>query len=448
MTNGTVKKGNSLPVSDRLAVWRATVRLGVHNLLLHKLRSFLTMLGTILGVSSVISMLAIGEGSKREAVDQIRQLGAGNVIVRSVKPEQNSDSGPVRGSQQEVSRVLEYGLTYKDLDRLREALTTVERAIPIALVRKTAQHGRHIMNNARILGTTPDYEQVKQLVVQRGRFLAEPDLQSTANVAVLGKGAATRLFGFEDPLGQPVLLGQGAYRVVGVLDSQDSGNATAGAVGQQNFNNDIYIPVTSAQRRFGELQKIVRAGSRDYERLQLSEITLRVRDETLVSATADMARKLLAKGHPGERDFEIQVPLELLRQAEREKRIWNIVLGSIAGISLLVGGIGIMNIMLANVTERTREIGIRRALGARRRDITAQFLVETIVLSGCGGVLGLLLGVAIPMTVTYLSDIETRISWGAMALAVGISAAIGVIFGMYPARRASMLDPIEALRHQ
>ncbi len=429
----------------------ATLQLAVRNLLLHKLRSFLTMLGTILGVASVISMLAIGEGSKREAVEQIRQLGATNVIVRSVKPkheDQQGDSSTGTATQQRVSHVLEYGLTYRDYERLTETLPTINQAVPIALVRRNAQHNRYRITNARVLGTTPEYLSIKNLVVRRGRFLTTPDLRNTSNVAVLGAGAAERLFSFEDPIGESILLGDGAYRVVGILEPQDSGTATVGAIGRDDFNNDIYIPLTAARSRFGELQMILRAGSREFERTQLSEITLTVRDEELVPQTAAMARKLLEQTHPSGHDFEIQVPLELLNQAEREKRIWNLVLGSIAGISLLVGGIGIMNIMLATITERTREIGVRRALGAKRRDITAQFLVETMVLSTTGGVVGIVLGVAIPLGVTLLSGLQTALSLWSVALSFGISVSVGVIFGLYPARRAALMDPIEALRHE
>lgn len=430
-------------------MWLSVIQLGIRNLLLHKLRSFLTMLGTILGVGSVIAMLAVGEGSKRAAVEQIRQLGASNVIIRSVKPGQDDGGGTDQsaGGQRQVSYILEYGLRYKDFDRLTSTIPTLTQAVPIALVRKNAQYGRHRVSNARILGTTPAYLGVKNLQLERGRFLTDPDIAATANVAVLGSGAVDRLFSFEDPIGKLFLLGSGAYRVVGVLDTQASGNTTPGAGNQLDFNNDIYVPITAAQRRFGELQTIVRAGSRQYERTQLSEITLTVADENMVSQTAAMARVLLGQTHRKGDDFEVMVPLELLRQAEHEKRIWNLVLGSIAGISLLVGGIGIMNIMLATVTERTREIGIRRALGARRRDITAQFLVETTVLSTTGGLVGILVGVAIPVVVSMCSEIETVLSSWSVLLAFGISVAIGIVFGVYPARRASLMDPIEALRH-
>ncbi len=431
-------------------MWLKIVELSIRNLMLNKLRSLLTMLGTILGVSSVIAMLAIGEGSKRKAVEQIRRLGAANVIVRSVKPGEDDrrDASAGNSSQRQVSRVAEYGLKYADFDVLQATLPTVRRAVPVAMIRKNAQCGRRRMANARILGTTPEYLEIKHLKVRRGRFLTPTDLATTANVAVLAAGAAERMYSYEDPLGRPLLLSNGAYVVVGVLDPQDSGSAVPGAVNSLDLNNDIYVPLTSARSRFGELQLILRSGGRDFEKTQLSEITLTLHDESLVTPTAAMVRKLLEQRHAHKNDFEIQVPLELLRQAEREKRIWNLVLGSIAGISLLVGGIGIMNIMLATVSERTKEIGIRRALGATRSHIVTQFMVESMVLAASGGLFGIFLGVAIPVGVSRLSEIETAVSWWAIIVAFSTSVLTGVVFGVYPARRAAMMNPIEALRHE
>jgi putative ABC transport system permease protein len=432
-------------------MWLKIFDLSVRNLMLNKLRSLLTMLGTILGVSSVIAMLAIGEGSKRHAVEQIRKLGAANVIIRSVKPGQDEGGGDASSSgssNQSSSMVSDYGLRYTDFDRLTATLPTIKQAVPVAMIRKNAQHGRHRISNARVLGTTPEYRNIKTLILKRGRFLQDTDLLKTSNVAVLAAGAATRLFSYEDPVGKTVLLGEGAYRVVGVLQAQDSGGAVPGGASGQDNNNDIYIPLSARRSRFGELQMIIRTGGRDFERTQLSEITLTLHDETLVSQTAAMARKLLEQAHPGKEDYEIHVPLELLRQAEREKRIWNLVLGSIAGISLLVGGIGIMNIMLATVSERTKEIGIRRALGATRNHIISQFMVESTVLSSTGGLVGIFLGIAIPFAVSRMSEIETALSWWAILIAFGTSVATGVVFGVYPARRAALMNPIEALRHE
>ncbi len=426
----------------------ATLKLGVRNLMLHKLRSFLTALGTILGVASVIAMLAVGEGSKRHAVEQIRQLGAANVIVRSMKPrfDEEGDASSQTGTAQRTSRVLTYGLKYEDYQAL-SGLPTLKSAVPMVLMKKNAQHAGRRVLNARILGTTPKFLTIKGISVARGRFLTEDDLKRGTNVAVLGAGAQRRLFGFSDPLGQSVLLGSNAFRVVGVLRPR-LGAVVAGGVDNADLDQDIYIPLTTARQRFGELQVIVRTGGVDFERVELSEITLAVQDERLVSQTAEMARSLLKRHHPHTVDFEVQVPLELLRQAEQEKRVWNLVLGSIAGISLLVGGIGIMNIMLATVTERTREIGIRRALGARRRDIIVQFLLETMVLSTIGGMIGIVVGVGLPWLVTALFGIETYVAWWTVVLAFAISCGTGIVFGVYPAQRAAAMSPIEALRHQ
>ena len=425
-----------------------TLNLGAKNLLLHKLRSALTVLGVVLGSGSVIAMLAIGEGSKREALARIRQLGAENLIIRSVKPGQTGEDAHSGSGQtgQRISRVLEYGLRHKDYDLLLATIPTLRLSVPTALVRRDAHHRARRMSNARLLATTPDYLIIKNLKLRRGRFLTAADLESTRNVAILGAGAAKRLFSFEDPLEKTLLLGEDVYRVVGTLAAQAAASTVPGAMGEHDFNDDIYIPLSAARRRFGELQRIRTTGSSDFERTQLHEIVLQVNDTSLVQQTATMARRLLNRQHPGANDFQVEVPLELLRQAEQEKRLWNWVLGSIAGISLLVGGIGIMNIMLATVTERTREIGIRRALGAKRRDITWQFMAETVILSSTGGLLGILFGTAIPVAVSHVSEIETAVTVWSVLLAFSVSLGTGVVFGIYPARRAALMDPIEALR--
>lgn len=423
------------------------LKVGIKNLMLHKLRSFLTALGVILGCGSVVSMLAIGEGSKREALEQIRKMGANNVIIRSVKPnDQGDDSSSSAQANQNRSRVLEYGLKYKDLDRLTGTMPTVKQSLPIALVNKDASYQHHFMPNARILGTIPEYMTVKHLEVGRGRFIQPLDVKYMKNYAVLSAGAKELLFGYEDPIGKYVHLGDASYKVIGILKQQDSGTARPGGFGGSDQNKDIYVPLSCCQSRFGTFNYIQSSGSRSMERTELHEITLTVHHPEHVSQTAAMAKRLLDPSHP-QQDYEIVVPLELLRREQQEKRIWNIVLGSIAGISLLVGGIGIMNIMLASVTERTREIGIRRALGAKRADITLQFLVETVLLSSVGGILGVALGILIPFLVSTFANMETFISWWSVAVSFGISTGIGIVFGIYPARRAAMMDPIEALRH-
>jgi putative ABC transport system permease protein len=417
-----------------IAVWTA-----FKNLRLRKMRSGLALLGVILGVGSVIAMLAIGEGSKAQAIAQIRELGATNIIVRSVKPgsRPSASEGENTAGAQKVSRVVEYGLKFNDLKQFREAMPTVDRVIPVSLVRKDAHNGAKRVRNARIRGITPDYPKVKPLRLGRGRFIVTTDQTSAANVAVLGADAATELFGYEDPLGRDLQLGTMAFKVVGVLRAP-RGNPEA---------LEIYVPLETTRRRFGELQIVRTAGSVDFEKTQLNEIILGARSIELVGATAEMARKLLENSHNGKDDYEIQVPLELLERAEEQQSLWNLVLGSIAGISLVVGGIGIMNIMLANVTEQTREIGIRRAIGARRSDIVAQFLTESVVLCSVGGLLGIGVGVSIPLIVQHFAGIEAVVRLWSVALAFSISTAMGVIFGIYPAARAANMDPIQALRN-
>jgi putative ABC transport system permease protein len=388
-------------------------------------------------------MLAIGEGSKQEALEQIRRLGASNVIIRSVKPQPSNQAMTSSSS----SYVLAYGLTFNDMNRIKDIGLTGITVVPSVLHQKNIQHGKRHAASARVIGTTVDLPKVKPMQI-RGRFLSEEDVRESANVVVLGAGVAKELFGFENPLDQSLLIGDDAYRVIGVVGERDSGSATAHSANTDDQNQDLYIPITAAKNRMGIVQRIVDTGSRQYVRIELSEITIKLGDQEQVRPAAAMIRSILEKNHSDKIDYEVQVPLELLNQAEREKRLWNLVLGSIAGISLLVGGIGIMNIMLATVTERTREIGIRRAIGAKRRDIILQFLMETTVLSTSGGILGVLFGVMLPLLVTMALGIQTVTSLWSILIAFGISVATGIVFGVYPAYKAAVMSPIEALRHQ
>lgn len=420
----------------------ATYRLALRNLLLHKLRSALTLLGTILGVASVIAMLSIGEGSKKEALEQIRKLGAANVIVRSVKPQPNDNN-----SSSTSTNVLAYGLSFADLRAMESLKLDRSTIVPAVFHKKNLQHAKRNVKGARIVATTERLPEVKDLPL-RGRFFNADEVERSANVIVIGQSIATDLFGFDDPLGQSLLVGDDAYRVVGVISYGDSGSARTISKETGDQNRDLFIPITSAQNRMGIVQRLVETGSRQYVRVELSEITIELPDQNQVRPVASVVRSVLAKNHTNKGDYEVQVPLELLQQAEREKRLWNLVLGSIAGISLLVGGIGIMNIMLATVTERTREIGIRRAIGAKKRHIILQFLMETTVLSTSGGILGVIVGVLIPIAVSWVVGIQTSTSLLSIFVAFGISVGIGIVFGVYPAYKAASMSPIEALRHQ
>ena len=410
------------------------VHLGIKTLMLHKLRSMLTMLGVVFGVGSVIAMLAVGEGASAEAMEQIRRLGSQNIILRSAQPTEDQ--------QTERVRVSIYGLTYADDERIR-LLPNVTRTVPAKVVPRDAYAGVRNME-LRVVGTTPDWFDLVRRPVLAGRTLSARDMATNATVAVLTESAARRLLATEEPIGAIVRIGGGFYRVVGVVRSEPE---RAGGVETPDLDIDAYVPLPTARERFGDQVVRMAAGSREMSRVELHQIIVEVDSIDAVQPTAEAIRAVLARFHPRE-DYQVHVPLALLRQAEETQRMFNIVLGSIAGISLLVGGIGIMNIMLASVTERTREIGVRRAIGARRSQIVSQFLIETVVLSTTGGLIGIAVGVAIPWVIEHFAGMPTIVPLYAVVLSLGISVSVGVIFGLYPAARAAKLDPIVALRHE
>jgi putative ABC transport system permease protein len=423
----------------------STIRLGFKSLLLHKLRSALTMLGIIFGVCSVIAMLAIGEGASYEAQEAIKKLGSNNIIIRSVKPPDDaraSAGGMGRGF------ALEYGLTYDDGARIQSTIPGVTRVLPVRIIRENVRFAQNSVP-CQVLGTLPFYPDIVGLDIARGRFLSETDDRSQENVCVITVGLASRLFPYQDPLEHSVKIDAFYYRVVGLVREQSmiQQRTQSGKSEGEPLDNNVYLPLSTARVRFGEVLIRRSAGSFESEKVELHQITVQMRDLAAVESADPQIKTLLTRFHDRV-DYETIVPLQLLRQAEQTKRIFNIVLGSIAAISLLVGGIGIMNIMLATVTERTREIGVRRALGAKRRDITRQFLVETVVLSVGGGLVGVLVGVLTPFIVSQLTTMKTIVTVWSVLLAFGISGAVGIIFGLYPARAAAQLDPIEALRHE
>ena len=420
-----------------------TIQLGIKSLLLHKLRSGLTMLGIIFGVCSVIAMLAIGEGASYEAQEAIKKLGSNNIIIRSLKPPESESEGT--GAR---AFVLEYGLTYKDAARLRETIKGVDKVLPMRIVRENARFAANSLQ-AQVIGTLPYYTEIVGLELVAGRFLSVNDERNQDNVCAITQHLASRLFPYQNPLNQSVRVGAIYFQVVGIVretNRVEERTKTAKNEGE-TINNNIYIPLATSRKRFGELIVKMSSGSFSAERIELHQITVRMNDTEAVERAQPQIERAMARFHD-KTDYEIIVPLQLLRQAEETKRIFNIVLGSIAAISLLVGGIGIMNIMMASVTERTREIGVRRALGAKKRDIIVQFLVETVTLSVTGGVIGVIIGVATPLIVEHFADMKTIVTVFSVVIAFGISAAIGVIFGLYPASAAADLDPIEALRHE
>ena len=425
--------------------------------MLHKLRASLAMLGILIGVTAVIWLVALGEGVSYQAQQQIKELGATNIIIKSVK----SVGGANRSAG---SFFIEYGLTRDDFERIKD-IPTIVRKVPL---RDTPKEARFLDRkcDVRFIGCTPDYFELNHLTMERGRFLTDRDGSNRDNFCVIGSEAAAQLFPYEDPIGRAVKIDNDFYVIIGQTASRLPSAAIGGSLEGRDYNTDIYIPLATFRARIGDQVLIARAGGREGEIVQLNQITVGVSNIEQVEQTADLIKTLLEKYHKIP-DYAVIVPKELLRQAEMLRMMFNALLVVIAGISLIVGGIGIMNIMLATVTERTREIGIRRALGAKRRDIISQFLAETVVLTGTGGVLGMACGyLCRPATLGlrwvlqkffadvwknlphHLQALEPMFAAWSFFVAFGISVGVGVLFGLYPARRAAMMDPIEALRHE
>ncbi len=413
------------------------IHLGVKTLMLHKLRSLLTMLGVVFGVGSVIAMLAVGEGASREALAQIRKLGSNNIIIDTAKPSDDSASGTKR------TRISIYGLKYADDLRIAECIPSIKRTVPVKIIRKEGRLGSKTLP-LRLVGTTPAWFELVKRPLLAGRELSDGDLKKRTNVAVLTEHGARRLLATEETLGSVIKIGGNAFMVVGIIQS-DSGNA--GGMQTPDRDTDAYIPLTTARERFGDVYEQRSDGASIRESVELHQIIAEAVSLADVEPAAQAIEAMLTRFNK-QKSYRLQVPLALLRQAEATKRNYNIVLGSIAGISLLVGGIGIMNIMLASVTERTREIGIRRAIGAKRRQIIAQFLIETVVLSMTGGAIGVGIGVLIPWIITRTAGMPTLVTPLSVIVSLGVSMLVGMIFGIYPAVRAARLDPIEALRHE
>ncbi len=416
-----------------------TIKLGVKNLLLHTGRSILTMLGIIFGVGSVIAMLAVGEGASAHQQEAIRRMGSTNIILKSMKPSKDELSG----NDTQRQRTLAYGLTYLDAWRIDQTLPYVKRILPVRELRDEAQYRRNKFE-VKIVATIPAYQDLQGLVLKEGRFISDADQRNQTNVCAMTENMARKLFGFDNALGNAVRIGSFYYRVVGIVESSTR-EIEKSEFGQWGL--EVYVPLATVRSLYGDTITKGEAGSFSSEKVELHRIIIQCSETERVEDVALGVQRILERFHDN-MDYEMTVPLRLLRQAQETKRVFTIVLGSIAAISLLVGGIGIMNIMLATVTERTREIGIRRALGARRRDIVTQFLVETIVLSIGGGAIGVAFGVIVPSQIQDLTDIPTIVTVWSLGIAFTVSALIGVVFGLYPAVRAANLDPIEALRHE
>jgi len=428
----------------------AAIRTGISELLAHKLRSLLTMLGVIFGIASVISMVSIGAGARQEALEQIRLMG-----INVIQVNRTALSGDLA---LEAQRQSPQGLTYGDAEAIRTLFTSAERVVPVCRVfAELRQDGKTIP--AKTFGTTPDYATVNRVELAAGRFLDETDVERRARVCVIGADVKRDAFFLEDPVGKFLRINDEEFQVIGVMEERTI-RAGSSMFSLPALNGDIYIPITVAMEDFqiyveqaipmdtsGFFKILARLIDRPpLEQRPVTQIIVQVGDESQTWEAARVTQRILARRHKEIPDFETIIPAELLRQSQQTQRIFNIVMGAIASISLLVGGIGIMNIMLATVTQRAREIGIRRCIGASRSDIARQFLLEALVITAFGGLLGIVLGVEMATLISDFAGWRTIVSGEAILVSLGVAIVTGVVFGLYPAMRAASIQPMEALR--
>ncbi|HXI14623.1 MAG TPA: ABC transporter permease [Thermoanaerobaculia bacterium] len=402
------------------------------NLAKHKLRTALTMLGMVFGVGAVIAMLSIGAGAEKSALEAIDRLGVHNVIIRSsaVKPE---DLPAVRKKS--------LGVSLRDAEAIQEAIPHVTGVLPRIEIKSYKVIAAGARTKAKVFGVSWRQPQSTSIPLSEGRFFEEDEEIWHAQVCVIGESVRRDLFGFSEALGKDVKVNDVWLQVIGVLEAQEGSSGKNGVlqdVPLTSSSRQIFVPITTAMRKF----------ERDPLESPIDELQVEIAPAVSTSVAASMIRPLLDRLHAGAEDYELVVPETLLEQSRKTQRIFNIVMGSIAGISLLVGGIGIMNIMLASVLERTREIGLRRALGARQQDIRTQFMIESFSISFIGGAAGIIIGVVLAQIVAAFAGWPTVVSVWSIILSTGVSVSVGWASGIYPATRAAALDPIEALRYE
>jgi len=417
------------------------LRLGLRNLMGYKLRTGLTMLGVLIGVIAVIVMMAIAAGAEQALLDEIGRLGIENIIINSVRPPEKRED-----TQTSTRQFNRYGLTFKDEKQIRNTIPGLKKVLPVHKRREPVWWGSKKVE-ATVYAVHSRHMHLFNLEVVRGRNLTDFDGAAIKRVCIIRAGLVAELGILRDPLGMHLQVGNRYYKVVGVLRDQAFLGYARKALDIDAKTTEIYVPYDTMFRRLGTRTVVRRQGSREMTDVQLSQVVVSVNSVDEVLPTARMLTRVLELNHE-DRDYEMVVPLEVLEQRRRTQRVFHHFLVAIALISLLVGAIGIANIMLATVTERTREIGVRRALGAKRRDIMAQFLTETTVISTLGGLLGVALCFPVVRGVTWLYGWDAIITPASILLAVGISVAVGVVSGIFPARRAARLEPVAALRHE
>lgn len=427
--------------------WNQNIFIGIDGLLSHKLRSSLTALGIIFGVAAVIAMLSIGEGARQEALEQIQLMGINNIIIRVKDPTSQSFT--------KAKANFSPGLGARDAASIEDICDFVQAVVPQWEKTAPAQYVSE-RKDVRVIGTTPDFINVFNFQLSDGSFIQPLHLERQDNICVLGSDAKDKIFHFENPIGKQLKIDDQWFTVIGIMQRQLDPKKKMENLKIRNLNLDVYIPLTTAQNKMerfkgetGGFFNVRSSGNRiPVPKQLLDQITIKLKPESEIAEVTPIIQRIMERRHFGIDDFEIIVPEALVQQSQQTQKIFNIVMGAIAGISLLVGGIGIMNIMLASVMERTKEIGVRRAVGATRADVLGQFLFEAIFLSIVGGLIGVVLGFSLTKIITVYAEWRTVVSIPTVLLAFSVSAAVGITFGYYPARKAAFQNPIESLRYE
>ncbi len=445
----------------------ANLYIAVHAVLANKIRSLLTGLGIIFGVAAVIAMLAIGSGAQQELLDQIRLVGVNNIVIKPII-EQKEEKIEEKVGKKEKKK-FSPGLTVRDVNSIREVIPGVSRFSPEILIETTVIR-KGYRRSAKLVGVEPAYFQIFNFELAEGQMFTEEHLKMGAPVCIIGQGVKSRTFPTETPIGKSIKVGPHWLTIVGVLKERLVSQTSISKLGIRDFNMDVYAPLQTILIRYknrdmitAEALRLATMRSRgmifgndpaeeaeadDKNYHQLDKLVIQVNETASLKPTADILQRMLKRRHQDLVDFEIEIPELLLKQQQRTNDIFNYVLGAIAGISLLVGGIGIMNIMLASVLERIKEIGLRLAIGAQKSDIVQQFLFEAMMISITGGIIGVLLGTSMAVIISRVAGIPTIISFASIALSFGVAASVGLIFGIAPAQRAASQDPIASLRYE
>jgi putative ABC transport system permease protein len=406
------------------------IRVAIYGLRDHKFRSFLTMLGIIFGTASVIAMISIGEGAKEQAMAKYQDLGVSNIIIRDKDlTDQDLEQARIKFSQ---------GLSLDDTRAITEIVPGVNGIAPQSEAKLEAMYGDK-SSKATVIGVTPGVTKILNYRMAKGKFIDQDHYDRNLKVCVLGASISRELFSYEDPMGKNIKLGDQWFEVAGVLQTKALFTETVGELAARDLNNDVYIPLSTFGKRIPKANILTS---------ELKQVTVRLESSERLIESAAIIRSIISRRHFNNDDFSIVIPYELMEQEKKESRIYNLLLASIAAISLIVGGIGIMNIMLASVMERTQEIGIRRAVGGRKSDIMGQFVTEAMAMSITGGLIGVFLGIILSFGIALFTEVNTSLTLYSIFIAFSFSVVVGITFGYLPAKRAAELKPIESIRHE